>query len=428
MQIAILAFVTGYTMFGINGLLHLEQKFDPSWFIPSTTYLSKYMTVKDSYYPDMGYEGGIYLGNFNYSTSMTDLIQMSSRLKNRSDIILNYNSWVEPFHDYVLDYHHRDLALDNVTETEWKNYLTQFLYSHEGGRYQGNFGFKTKIKCGKPAPNISVSFFSFQFKRFENRSQYVPAMHDLTNVVERSNLQTQHKFVWGKIFGNWITDEIIDGEVLRNIILALICVMFCTTILITNIHICFWIFACVLLTLINVSGFMYIWGLTIDLVSCIALQLAVGLCVDYAAHIGHTFLTFSDKSRTKRAVDTVTHIGAAVLYGGLSTILGLAMLAGSDAYVFTAFFRIFLLVIVFGLFHGIVLLPVILSIVGPPPHKSDNSNKYGPSGTELLGDRELLNINSADKKDIKFISTSSNGLNGKFLSPADEERNALNDI
>lgn len=33
-------------------------------------------------------------------------------------------------------------------------------------------------------------------------------------------------------------------------------------------------------------------GLTIDLVSCIGLELAVGLCVDYAAHVGHTFLGY----------------------------------------------------------------------------------------------------------------------------------------
>jgi len=31
---------------------------------------------------------------------------------------------------------------------------------------------------------------------------------------------------------------------------------------------------------------MYFWGLTIDTVSCIDLVLAIGLCVDYAAHIG----------------------------------------------------------------------------------------------------------------------------------------------
>lgn len=109
------------------------------------------------------------------------------------------------------------------------------------------------------------------------------------------------------------------------------------------------------------------WGLTIDLVSCIGLQLAVGLCVDYAAHIGHSFLTVTG-SRNQRALNCLMHIGEAVLYGGGSTLLALSLLATSKAYIFKSFFKIFLLVILFGLFHGIVFLPVILSIVGPAPY------------------------------------------------------------
>lgn len=91
---------------------------------------------------------------------------------------------------------------------------------------------------------------------------------------------------------------------------------------------------------INVCGFMQRWGLTIDLVSCVALQLAVGLCVDYAAHIGHTFLTIGTGDRTQRALETVLHIGAAVFYGGGSTLLALAMLSNSDAYTFKSFFKV----------------------------------------------------------------------------------------
>lgn len=45
--------------------------------------------------------------------------------------------------------------------------------------------------------------------------------------------------------------QVIDTEVSRNIMLALACVMFCTTILILNPNICFWIFMCVVLTLVN---------------------------------------------------------------------------------------------------------------------------------------------------------------------------------
>lgn len=135
---------------------------------------------------------------------------------------------------------------------------------------------------------------------------------------------------------------------------------------------------------------MHVWGLTIDIVSCIALQLAVGLCVDYAAHIGHTFMTKSKGTRTERVTETVQEIGVAVLSGGGSTIMALSMLSVSEAYIFQAFFKvqfvvandlfgnysltflflqIFMLVVIFGLFHGIVFLPVILSIIGPQPYE-----------------------------------------------------------
>lgn len=35
---------------------------------------------------------------------------------------------------------------------------------------------------------------------------------------------------------------------------------------------------------------MYYWGLTIDMISFIDIVLAVGLCIDYAAHIGNLVL------------------------------------------------------------------------------------------------------------------------------------------
>ena len=36
---------------------------------------------------------------------------------------------------------------------------------------------------------------------------------------------------------------------------------------------------------------MYFWGLTIDTVTTINLLIAIGLTVDYSAHIAHTFMT-----------------------------------------------------------------------------------------------------------------------------------------
>ena len=63
---------------------------------------------------------------------------------------------------------------------------------------------------------------------------------------------------------------------------------------------------------------------------------------------------------------TLTKIGPAMLSGGLSTFVAFMLLSMSKSIVFISFFKIFFLVVVFGLFHGLLFLPVILSIIGPP--------------------------------------------------------------
>ena len=42
---------------------------------------------------------------------------------------------------------------------------------------------------------------------------------------------------------------------------------------------------------INIGGLIYWWSLTIDTVTSIIMILAIGLAVDYSAHIGHNFMT-----------------------------------------------------------------------------------------------------------------------------------------
>merc|ERR1711860_235558 len=54
-----------------------------------------------------------------------------------------------------------------------------------------------------------------------------------------------------------------------------------------------------------------------------------------------------------------------ILNGGITTFLALVLLGFSQSHVFITFFKVFLLTVLFGLFHGIVFLPVLLSLLGP---------------------------------------------------------------
>ena len=114
-------------------------------------------------------------------------------------------------------------------------------------------------------------------------------------------------------------------------------------------------------------GFMHFWGIVIDTAAAVLLSVALGLAVDYSAHIAHAFMTTPGTSRNERVKKTIVEIGPAVFNGGFSTFLAFAILMFSNSYVFKIFFKIFFLVVVFGLYFGLVCLPVILSLIGPPP-------------------------------------------------------------
>lgn len=72
------------------------------------------------------------------------------------------------------------------------------------------------------------------------------------DIVHDTKLNSGDGFstVWARVYGNWITDEIIDSELIRNLAMALVCVMICTIVLIADWQICCWIFVCILLTLV----------------------------------------------------------------------------------------------------------------------------------------------------------------------------------
>ena len=83
---------------------------------------------------------------------------------------------------------------------------------------------------------------------------------------------------------------LLGFELWRNLGLALLCVLIITFLLLAELKICFMVFICVAFTLVDVVGALHFWGTTIDPLSSVCIIMAVGLCIDYPAHIAHSFL------------------------------------------------------------------------------------------------------------------------------------------
>merc|ERR1712020_869745 len=103
--------------------------------------------------------------------------------------------------------------------------------------------------------------------------------------------------------------------------------------------ICVMVILIVVFTLTDIVGFLHFWEITIDIISCVNIVLAVGLCVDYSVHIGHAYLT-ARGTPSQRTLSAITTIGSAVLNGGITTFLALVLLAASSSHVFISFFKV----------------------------------------------------------------------------------------
>eukprot|EP00096_Caligus_rogercresseyi_P000927 TRINITY_DN11496_c0_g1_i1.p1 TRINITY_DN11496_c0_g1~~TRINITY_DN11496_c0_g1_i1.p1 ORF type:complete len:269 (+),score=26.49 TRINITY_DN11496_c0_g1_i1:386-1192(+) len=220
--------------------------------------------------------------------------------------------------------------------------------------------------------NESIWFFSFNYKVLKSDSQVkISAMNRIKDILNTANLTSDGRiFPMSQAFSMWETDEIIGYELYKNIIFALIAVFFTTLLVISDLIASMLVLFVVMLTVLDVSGLMHFWGLTIDTVSCNLLIISIGLCVDYSTHVAHRFLIEAEGSRDHRVIKTLTNIGPAVLNGGISTFLAFCLLCSSVSHVFITFFKVFFLVVTFGLFHGLVFLPVVLSLIGPRSYAS----------------------------------------------------------
>ena len=127
-----------------------------------------------------------------------------------------------------------------------------------------------------------------EYHNFPSPEEHVAARKVISDLITSSRVPGGFSHV--QVYTAWETDDIIGFEMLRNIGLAMACVFLITWLLLGNLPLCMLVLSTVAMSLVNIVGFLHFWGIYIDIVSCITIVLSIGLCVDYAAHIGHAYL------------------------------------------------------------------------------------------------------------------------------------------
>merc|ERR1719447_2468433 len=71
-------------------------------------------------------------------------------------------------------------------------------------------------------------------------------------------------------------------------------------------------------------------------------------------------------------------------------MLALSLLVTSQSHIFISFFKIFFMICIFGLFHGLILLPVVLCLLGPIENEDEKSQEARKNAVALANAKESL--------------------------------------
>lgn len=74
----------------------------------------------------------------------------------------------------------------DVTATDFNFYLSKFLFSRSGGKYEAKFRFAGNLTCGKLAPKILVAVIDFSFVKFDGPGQWISALDMVKKIARES--------------------------------------------------------------------------------------------------------------------------------------------------------------------------------------------------------------------------------------------------
>jgi hypothetical protein len=111
---------------------------------------------------------------------------------------------------------------------------------------------------------------------------------------------------------------------------------------------------------------LVVGGIRFNVISMINLVMAVGLSVDYTLHVCHAFLATPGTDRVASVKYTLRTMGKSVLKGGGTTLVGTLPMAFSRSTIFRTFFALLFSTVVYGMAVGLVLIPVVLSLLPMP--------------------------------------------------------------
>uniref|UniRef100_A0A672J115 Patched 2 n=1 Tax=Salarias fasciatus TaxID=181472 RepID=A0A672J115_SALFA len=224
-------------------------------------------------------------------------------------------------------------------------------------------GENLRIPAAEP---LEFAQFPFYLNGLRQASDFVEAIESVRAICDEFSRKGVLNYPNGYPFLFWEQYIGLRHWFLLSISVVLACTFLVCAILLLNPWTAGIIVFILAMMTVELFGIMGLIGIKLSAIPVVILIASVGIGVEFTVHIALGFLT-AIGSRNKRSAVALEHMFAPVVDGAISTLLGVLMLAGSEFdFIMRYFFAVLAILTVLGMLNGLVLLPVLLSMTGPP--------------------------------------------------------------
>eukprot|EP00803_Ostreobium_quekettii_P005785 evm.model.scf_971.2 EVM.evm.TU.scf_971.2 scf_971:22748-36081(-) len=352
---------------GIFGARHTHTDFQfKDWFTPQGSRMQKAFQIQDDHFggdqnPFSIYTKGAPAGS-TYFDFQDQFVAVMDATRNNEFVAEKPRvfGWYEDFSQW-LNSTKPETELSNgraPNATAFVDLVREFVRT-DGALYHDD------VRFDDTGDDIAASRLVRGHSRDLVDGDYTVKFVDSVRRTARRGIPQLDPFVYNFFFPFVDGLRVIQFVTLRNVLMAGAAVFLVVLATLANFLAAVAVVLMIGLTDVMLFGYMWYIGMTFNIVTSINVILAVGIAVDYSTHVAYAFLGCNAGDRAQRAASALRQVGADVLAGGFTTFLAVAALYFAEHYIMDVFFAMMSAIVALGLWHGLVVLPVVLSYIGP---------------------------------------------------------------
>ncbi|KAK3609460.1 hypothetical protein CHS0354_020396 [Potamilus streckersoni] len=371
MQIIILILFAVYLAASVYGITILKQGLELKHLVSESSYYYKFRDWSDTHFQTTIPVSFVISSKMSYSD-----------VRNQTKIRT------------LLDNVKKDVEIQNLTEINWLSEYQRspfydnsseasFISSLKNRFFKSPFFKKFENDVAFDDSNLTISasryyVFSVDQKSTIAQGNFMLRMRDVASQSALPVFAFAPSFIY---FEQYV--EILPQTV-QTVGIAIAVVFFMTVLFMPHPVLLIFLTVTVAMIMVGIFGFLAYFGLTLSSITMVHIVMSVGFSVDFTTHICHGYMISTGDTRNERVRSTLVRSGAPIFHGATSSLLGVIVLFKTSTYIFMSFFKIMLLVIMFGIAHAVLFLPVIFSLMGP-----HQKGSRGIKVTDLRKDKDM---------------------------------------